>query len=172
MKNPAVRYGLLGAVVVIFYFLLLYVAKKEQFLNTWLQWASMLLYVFFMAESAEEDMALHGQSRDFRELVRAPFITFLLINLGYWLFYYGLHLADPSLLYAEMLMEKNALQAELQAGAGDPDHANRLRERVQELEHLLQSGVQQSLAPIITRMGMGAVGGFAVAAGVVAIKQR
>lgn len=171
MKNPAIRYGLLGAMAVIFYFALLYVARKELFLNPWFQWASMAIYVVFMAKSATDDMHEHGQARDFREMVRAPFITFLLINLGYWLFYYGLHLYDPSLLYSEMLLEKNALQAQVQAGVGDPDQANRLRERVQELEHLLQTGVKQSLGPVITRMGMGTLGGFALAAGIVAIKR-
>lgn len=167
MKNPSLRYGLLGAVAVVFYFLLLYVAKKEQFFNPWLQWASMGIYVLFMARAAREDRAQHGTARDFREMVRAPFVTFLLINLGYWLFYYGLHLYDPSLLYAEMLMEKNTLEAQLSAGAGDPQQANQLRERVQELQHLMQTGVQQSLAPIVTRMCMGAIGGFMLAAGVV-----
>lgn len=167
MKNPSLRYGLLGAVAVVFYFLLLYVAKKEQFFNPWIQWASMGIYVLFMARAAREDRAQHGTARDFREMVRAPFVTFLLINLGYWLFYYGLHLYDPSLLYAEMLMEKNTLEAQLSAGAGDPQQANQLRERVQELQHLMQTGVQQSLAPIVTRMCMGAIGGFMLAAGVV-----
>ncbi|HMX39418.1 MAG TPA: hypothetical protein PK971_00090 [Saprospiraceae bacterium] len=172
MKNSAVRYGLLGAVAVVFYFVLLYVARKDQFLNPWFQWASMVIYLVFMVKSADEDMRQRGQARDFREMVRSPFVTFLLINLGYWLFYYGLHLYDPSLLYDEMLLEKNALQAQLQAGAGDPDQANRLRERVQELEHLLQTGVKQSLGPVITRMGMGALGGFALAAGIVAIRRK
>lgn len=167
MKNPAIRYGLLGAVAVVFYFLLLYVAQKEQFLSPWLQWASMGIYVLFMARAAREDRSQHGTARDFREMVRPPFVTFLLINLGYWLFYYGLHLYDPSLLYAEMLLEKNALEAQLNAGAGDPQQANQLRERVQELQHLLQTGVTQSLGPVLTRMCMGAIGGFILAAGVV-----
>jgi len=167
MKNPSTRYGLLGAAAVIFYFLLLYVAKKELFLNPWFQWASMGIYVLFMWRTMRDDAAAHGTARDFREMVRAPFVTFLIINLGYWLFYYGLHLYDPSLLYAEMLLEKNNLEAQLTAGAGDPQQANQLRERVQELQHLLQTGVSQSLAPIVTRMGMGAIGGFMLAAGVV-----
>ncbi len=167
MKNPSIRYGLLGALAVMFYFLLLYVAKKEQFINPWLQWASMGIYVLFMARAAREDRTQHGTNRDFREMVRTPFVTFLLINLGYWLFYYGLHLADPSMLYAEMLLEKTALEAQLNAGAGDPQQANQLRERVQELQHLLQTGVTQSLGPILTRMCMGALGGFALSAGVV-----
>ena len=167
MKNPAIRYGLLGAVAVVFYFLLLYVAKKEQFINPWLQWASMGIYVLFMARAAREDRTQHGTNRDFREMVRAPFVTFLLINLGYWLFYYGLHLADPSMLHAEMLLEKTTLEGQLNAGAGDPQQANQLRERVQELQHFLQTGATQSLGPILTRMCIGALGGFALSAGVV-----
>jgi len=169
MKNPSIRYGLLGAAAVVFYFMLLYVAKKEQFLNPALQWASLVIYLLFMWRAAREDCAAHGADRDFREIVRSPFVVFLLINLGYWLFYYGLHLADPSLLHAEMLMEKTGLEAQISAGVGDPEQANRLRERVQELQNLLQSNVAQSLAPVLTRMCMGALGGFVLSAAVASI---
>jgi hypothetical protein len=45
---------------------------------------------------------MNGSARDFRELVRIPFITFLITNLCFWLFDYGLHLYDSSLTAMEL----------------------------------------------------------------------
>jgi hypothetical protein len=169
MSNPSIRYGLLGAVVVVFYFAVLYFSKPEHFLQPALQWASMVFYLFFMYKAAQEDCATKGTNRDFREILRTPFIVFLLINLGYWLFYYGLHLAFPSLIQAEMGLELEGLKSQLEAGLGDPEQANRFRERIQALETTIQSPGVQPLGPIITRMCMGALGGFALSAGIAAI---
>ena len=169
MKNPALKYGLLGAIAIVFYFSLLYISKKEHFLSPLLQWGSMVMYLFFMYKAAQEDCAEKGTSRDFREILRTPFTVFLLINLGYWLFYYGLHLADPSLIQTEMGIELSGLKAQLSAGLGDPEQANRYRERMQELETAIQNPGVQPLGPIITRMFMGALCGFGLAAGIAAV---
>lgn len=169
MKNPAIKYGLLGAVTIIFYFALLYISNKEHFLSPLLQWGSMAMYLFFMYKAAQEDCAEHGTDRDFREILRTPFTVFLLINLGYWLFYYGLHLADPGLIQIEMGVELSGLKEQLAAGLGDPEQANRFRERILELEKTIQTPGVQPLGPIITRMFIGALGGFGIAAGIAAI---
>ncbi|MBK6929582.1 MAG: DUF4199 domain-containing protein [Saprospirales bacterium] len=167
MKNAGLRNGLLGGVVVVFYFALLYVANKEAFLNTGLQWASMGFYLLFMYRAARADCAQYGSRRDFREILRTPFIVFILINLFYWLFYYGLHLADPDLVRLELLAEKQMYQSHLIRGAGDPQQANQLREQIAEVDKALLRPVQP-LGPVITRMAMGALGGFALSAGIAA----
>lgn len=167
--TPGIRYGFLGGIVVAFYFLILYLAKQNLFLSPLLQWGSMVVYLFFMWQASREDCAVNGTSRDFRELIRTPFMTFLLINLCYWLFYYGLHLFDPSLLQAEMTMELNMLKGQLSEGLGDPEQANKYRERIQEMEKALQAPQPQPLGPVVFRMFIGAIGGFALAAGVAAI---
>lgn len=163
--TPSIRYGLFGAAVVVFYFALLYVAKQNLFLSPLLQWGSLVFYLFFMWLAVRDDNVAHGADRDFRQRVRAPFVVFLLINLGYWLFYYGLHLYDPSLLQAEMNLELRMLKDQLAAGLGDPEMANQYRERIQDLERSIQSPQAQPLGPVLSRMCMGAVGGFALAAG-------
>ena len=167
MKNIAVRYGVLGGVVVVFYFLLVYVAKKEAFLNPWLQWSAMIFYVLFMYQAAREDCALNGTKRDFREIIRTPFIVFILINLFYWLFYYGLHLWDTDLVRMELLAEKQAYRTQIMQGTGDPQQANQIRERIADVDKALESPIQP-LGPVLTRMAMGAIGGFGLSAGIAA----
>lgn len=169
MKIPSFKYGLLGGVVVMFYFLILYVIKTEHFFSPFLQWGSMFFYLFFMYKAAQEDCAAHGIDRDFRELLRSPFVVFLLINLVYWLFYYGLHLYDGGLVLAELDMERKSLQSQLTAGLGDPEQSNLFRERIAALDSLMLNPSTQPLGPIITRMCIGSIGGFILAAGIAGI---
>jgi hypothetical protein len=168
-SNPGIRYGLLGGAVVVIYFLVLYVIKPAFFLSPLLQWGSMGFYLLFMWQAAKTDCEAKGISRDFREILRVPFVTFLLINLCYWIFYYALHLFDTGLVQAEMTIEMNTISAQIQAGVGDPQQANVLRERLAELDKLLETPPPQPLGPVVTRMFIGALGGFGLAAGIAAI---
>lgn len=168
MKNNILQNGLLGGITVVFYFALLYTVGKETLLNPWLQWASMGFYAAFMYRAAKADCEAHGTARDFRAVLRTPFAVFILINLGYWMFYYGLHLADLELVRMELLAEKASYQAMLDKGVGDPEQANRIREGLQELDKALENPVQP-LGPVVTRMAIGALGGFALAAAIAAL---
>lgn len=167
MSNPIQKYGWLGGAVVIFYFLIAYFSGRENFLNPVVQWLPMVIYVAMMYRAASEDVAANGIARDFRELSRTPFAVFLIINLCYWMFYYGLHLYDNQLLVLESAQQLANMKAELAAGTGDPERSNVLRQQIQILEN--QTEPQLPLAPIVMRMAMGAIGGFALAAGVVAV---
>ena len=169
MKNISVRYGLLGGVAVIFYFVILYVLRPTLFLNTGLQYASLLLYLLFMYRATREEVAINGTQRDFRAILRTPFIVFLLINVAYWVFYYALHLADPGMLQMETALDLAYKKEQLSAGLGDPQQANQLREQIQTLEREANQQQLQPLSPIIFRMAIGAIGGFVLAAGVAAL---
>lgn len=169
LSNTGVRYGLLGGAVVVFYFVLLYFVKPDLFLSPLLQWGSLGFYLVFMWQACKVDCAANGITRDFREILRTPFIVFLLINLCYWVFYYALHLFDPSLVQTEMVLEINGIKAQIEGGVGDPQQANILRERLGDLEKTLEAPPAQPLGPIVTRMFIGAVGGFGLAAAVAAI---
>jgi hypothetical protein len=125
-----------------------------------------------MWQASTEDCDVNGTERDFRDLVRTPFMAFLLVNLCYWLFYYGLHLYDPSLLQAEMGLELDMLKKQLAEGLGDPEQSNKFRERIQEIEKVMQSPQPQPLGPVMMRMSVGAIGGFGLAAGVAALVRR
>lgn len=166
MKNHGVKYGLMGGVTVVFYFAILYFVKKELFLNTWFYWGSMAIYLFFMWRAAKEDCAENGVVRSFREILRTPFIVFLLINLLFWLFWYTLHLADPELLKMEAAMKMDYLQQQLADGPGDPQMANQLREQIQLLE---KEGMTITMGAVFLQMGIGALGGFVLSAGISAI---
>jgi hypothetical protein len=169
ISHPGVKYGLLGGAVVVFYFLILFIIGPKLFLSPLLQWGSIGFYLVFMWQASRKDIEQNGSSRDFRELLRIPFVAFLLINLCYWLFYYALHLFDPGLNQIEMGMEMEHIKSQIAQGVGDPQIANNLRERMSELEKSMQNPVAMPLGPVLTRMCVGALGGFGLAAGVAAI---
>lgn len=154
---------------VVFYFALLYFSRKELFFNPWLQWTSLLIYLLCMYRAAREDVALHSGQRDFRTVIRTPFIVFLLINIAYWLFYYALHLADPALLQMETALDLAFKKQQLAAGLGDPQQANQLREQILALEREANQPQVQPVGPIIFRLAIGSIGGFLLAAGVAAL---
>lgn len=166
MRNHILQNGLLGGLVVVLYFALLYGLGRETFLHTALQWASLAFYLLFMYRAAKADDALNSSEREFRHQVRAPFAVFILINLAYWLFYYGLHLADPELVRQELLLQKASIEAQLSRGAGDPQWASQLREGLAEVNKAIENPVQP-LGPVLMRFGVGAIGGFVLAAFIV-----
>lgn len=169
MKDPGARYGLMGGVVVILFFALVYAVRKELFLNTFVQWGSLVIYLAFMWRAGLDDRTANGGERPFPLLVRAPFTAFVITNLLYWMFFYGLHLADPELVQLENQAQLTYLREQLAAGTGDPQQSNKLREQIQYLE---QPGSEViPLGPILLRFAIGALGGFVLAAGVVALQR-
>lgn len=171
MQAPSVRLGILGGIAVVFYFSILYFSNKALFLNPGLQWGALVIYLAFMYQAAVADCKLHGTERDFRELVRTPFLVFLLINFAYYLFFYTLHLADKSLIVMELDANIKMLQAQIQAGTGDPVEANNLRLQIADLEKI-KAAPTQPLGPVLMQMAQGAIGGFGLAAVIAAILRR
>ncbi len=162
MKNPGIRYGVLGGLAVVLYFFIFYYAQKSLFINPVVKWASMGIYLACMYQAAREDFALHGVDRDFPLLMRTPFLVFILINLAYYFFDYGIHLADPELLAMETKYRISVLQQQLVDGVGDPNEANSIREEIQSLQ---KEGGGIYLGEVLFRMAIGANGGFGLAAG-------
>jgi hypothetical protein len=168
-NNPIARYALIGSAVVVAYFTIIYLADKSLFINPVWQWLSMIFYMACMYGAAREDCAQNGTNRDFRAILRTPFIVFLLINLAYWLFYYALNLADPALLQLQTQEQIAYIREQLEAGTGDPQQANTLREQLQYLEN---AGMSLPVGPVFMRMALGAIGGFGLSAAIAAILRR
>lgn len=104
-------------------------------------------------------------------MLRTPFLVFILINLAYWLFYYGLHLFDKNLIVLELDANIRMLQSELSAGTGDPSTAHDLRLQIDQME-MLRRQPMQPLGPVLLQMAQGAIGGFALAAIIVSLNRR
>lgn len=166
-NNPGIRFGLLGGFSVVALYTLVYTVDKSSYHHTGLYYGSLIVYAWFMFLASRSDISVNGSARDFRELVRIPFITFLIINLCFWLFDYGLHLYDNSLTAMELQAALSRLKADLEGGTGDPQQANSIRDQIIGIENSLAHPARQPLGPVVTQMFIGALGGFALSAGIV-----
>lgn len=169
MQQPAIRYGLLGAFAVIIWFSIAYGIDKQLFLHPALQWGALLVYACCMYLAARAELHQAHAPVEFRQRTRTPFLVFLLINLAYWLLYYGLHLYDPALIQMELTQKMDYLQKMLDAGLGDPEQANQVRTQIQDLQKAIDKPLPQPLAPVVVQMLQGAIGGFVLAAGITAL---
>jgi hypothetical protein len=121
-----------------------------------------LVYLPFMWWAISAYMqGKNAATTNFRDMLRAPFLTFLVINLGFYLLLYSLYLYDPTLLQITTDREIAFFESELARGTGDPQRSNDLREKIQ---YLKTNGMQVPLGPFMLQMCMGAIGGFGLSA--------
>lgn len=155
------KQGVLGAIVVMVVMASSYFFSKTFYLSPALNWGILLLYVPFMWWSLNEFATNNPHINDFRTMLRSPFLTFVVINLGFYLLLYGLFLSDKELLSMLTQRELAFLEKELSNGTGDPQRANQIREQI---NYLKQNGMQMPLGPTLLQMCMGAMGGFGLSA--------
>ncbi len=155
------KHGVLGSVVVMAVMFTVYLASRSFYLSPILNWGILLLYVPFMWWSLKQFGNENQQINDFRTLLRPPFLTFIIINLGFYLLQYSLFLYDKELLNLLTVKELSFLENELKIGTGDPQRSNQIREQI---NYLKQHGMQMPLGPTLLQMCMGAVGGFGLSA--------
>jgi hypothetical protein len=155
------KYGIFGAIVVVGIMLGAYFFSKELYLNTALNWLILLVYVPFMWLSLQAFAKDLPSGLDFRVFLRPPFLTFVCINLGFYLLMYALFLSDSELLRITSQREIQFFEQELAAGTGDPTRSNELREK---LNYLRANGMQMPLGPLLLQMCLGAIGGFGLSA--------
>lgn len=161
MKNPAIKYGILGFIAVGLYYLLVFSLGRETYLNPFVQWAVMLVYVALMWKAITEQRAAWDNKIDFKMALRSAFIVFLFCNLAFYLFDYGANFYDPELLQMKSDQMAGILQEQLDRGVGDPQEANEIRQNIKALK---EHADENTLGPVFLRMSIGAIGGFVLAA--------
>ena len=155
------KYGLIGALVVVGVMGGLYLVDKHLYLSPLTNWLILLAYIPFMWWALTDFMAKHPDTTEIRTMIRPGFLTFILINLGFYLLLYSLFLYDKELLAITTNQEIQFFEGEIARGTGDPQKANELREKIQYLQ---SNGMQVALGPILMQMCTGAIGGFGLSA--------
>jgi hypothetical protein len=155
------KHGIIGAIVVVSVMASIYIANKELYLNPWVNWLILFLYVPYMWLAIRDFMRAHPETKEIRTIIRPAFLTFILINLGFYLLLYGLFLSDQELLQITSSREIQYFENELKQGVGDPQKANELRDQIQ---YLKTHGMKMPLGHLLLQMCMGAIGGFSLSA--------
>lgn len=95
--NPGLKYGVIAGIVTIIYFTAFYWVNPALMLHWSVFYASLLFYLGAMFLAVREQRRAQHGALTFQEGLRTAFSTYLMANLLYYAFYYGLHQYDPNL---------------------------------------------------------------------------
>ena len=154
MAIKAVKYGVIGGILTVLVYTVMYAVNKEWLLSAGLHWSSLLIYLAAMIYTA--DLALKAGLTDFKGILKPVFICFLVANLIYYLYYYILTVGiDPGLaeMQVQQMLDK---MEELQGGPIDP-------------EKMKQRGL---LSSYVFSYFQGALGGFILSAIIALAKKQ
>ncbi len=98
MKNIAVKYGLFAGLATILYFLGFYYWDKAVMLEPWVSWSSVLFIVVAMVMAIHATRRQAGQKIEFRQALRAAFLTGVIANVAFYVFYYLIMQSDAELV--------------------------------------------------------------------------
>ena len=102
-RKISLKYGLIAGGIVVLYFLLFYFLDKESMLKIWVAYSSILIYVIFMGKAVSDQRNLREDIISFRDAISVAFLTFIIANVSYYIFYFFILKSDPELL--EMLKQ-------------------------------------------------------------------
>lgn len=101
MKNSIIKYGILGGVSVVAYFLAFYFFDSQWMFHPLVNWGSVLIYLVFMTLAGRQDRIPYEGAYPFKNALRTTFATFALISVIYYVFNYLLFKLDPTLLITQ-----------------------------------------------------------------------
>ena len=80
------------------YFLLFYFLDKPSMVKMWVAASSLIIYTVFMAKAVNDQRALQEDIISFREAISVAFLTFIIANAVYCVFYFFIMKSDPELV--------------------------------------------------------------------------
>jgi hypothetical protein len=141
------KYGLIAGGSVVLYFLLFYFLDKESMLKMWVTASSILFYVFFMAKAVSDQRKLQEGIISFRNAISVAFLTLIIANVVYYIFYFFIIKSDPELV---IILKQNYLDF-YQKMLSNQDPA--------EIEKSFE-GFEINLPFVLLRFAQGAIIGF------------
>ena len=141
-RKISLKYGLMAGGSVVLYFLLFYFLDKQSMLKMWVAYSSILFYVIFMAKSVSDQRNLFEDIISFRDAISVAFLSFIIANVIYYVFYFFIIKSDPELL--EMLKESTI------------DFYQKMGQDTAEIEKKFEVG----FSSIFLGFARGAIGGF------------
>lgn len=111
-QNRGIKYGLIAGGVTVAIYLLFYVIDKELIFNSFLNWASVGLYLAVAWKAVDDERQAIGAKIEFQQALKVGFTVFVVANLVYYLYYYLLHgLVDPELEEVQRSVMRSTLEA-------------------------------------------------------------
>lgn len=155
MYKNSLLFGAVAGALTIGTYLAAYYSSKPFVFAPWLIYGTYLYYVAAMYFSASRTRDLTEGPFTWREALRPAFLTFVVANTIYYIFYYFLHQSDPSLAVIQKDIMREALPK-----LTTPEQ---LRESMEKLE---QSDFRLTPGAAFLGWAQGAIFGFMLAAAI------
>ncbi|MEQ8706486.1 MAG: DUF4199 domain-containing protein [Phaeodactylibacter sp.] len=111
-QNRGVKYGIIAGGITVGIYLLFYLINKELVFNSFLNWATVGLYLAIAWKSIDDERQALGGKLEFQQALKVGFTVFVVANLVYYLYYYLLHgVFDPGLEEVQRAVMSETLEA-------------------------------------------------------------
>jgi len=146
-RKISLKYGQIAGGSVVLYFLLFYLLDKEIMLKIWVAASSMLIYLFFMAKAVNDQRKLQENIISFREAISVAFLTLIIANVIYYIFYFFIIKSDSELV---VILNQNYIDYYQKIFSG---------QNPAEIEKSFE-GFEVNLSFVLLRFAQGAIIGF------------
>ncbi|MCR9100459.1 MAG: DUF4199 domain-containing protein [bacterium] len=111
-QNRGVKYGTIAGGITVGIYLLFYLINKELVFNSFLNWATVGLYLAIAWKAIDDERQAIGGKLEFQQALKVGFTVFVVANLVYYLYYYLLHgVFDPGLEEVQRSVMSETLEA-------------------------------------------------------------
>ncbi|MDX1665981.1 MAG: DUF4199 domain-containing protein [Saprospiraceae bacterium] len=157
MNNLVLKYGLLGGLATVAYYLLFYFIDQRWMLSPWVAWSAMLFYPVAMVLALRQDRSQSDGPYAFKQGLRTGFAVYVIADVIYYAFYFVLFkYVDPGLVDVQQEMFLESL--ENNPNLFGETNVENLRRQFQQSEYKLTVG------SVLQSLGLGLIGGFLIAA--------
>lgn len=150
------RYGIEAGVVTVLLLLLAYFVDKKLMLSAGVYWGTLAVYLFAMVRAVEAVRRDLGETAALKQLVRPAFVTYLVANVFFYLFYYGMCNADAGLQEALRLQQQDYLHWAI-AQVKEPSQQKQFQDA---LDQLAGQDMRPRAGETLLNMARGAAFGF------------
>ena len=161
MKNKSVLFGSIAGLLTVLLFVVIYLIDKPQVFSPWVAYSPILLYIGAMYMAAVKTSEETEGPFPWKDALRVAFLTYLVANAWFYIFYYVVHQADPSLAVLQKEIMREALPMFTEPA--------KLPEAYKQLD---EQNFQISLGQALLGWAQSAILGFGLAALVALVTRR
>lgn len=161
MQKNSLLYGSVAGLLTIAVYLAAYASDKNLIFKPWIGYGTYLFYIVAMYYVAVKTRDLTEDAFPWKEALRTAFLTFLVANTVYYLFYYFLHQSDP-----ELAAIQKELVREMLPKISSPEQLKESMKALESDDFRLRPG------QALLGWAQGAIFGFALAAAIAVITKR
>jgi|AntRauTorckE5430_2_1112549.scaffolds.fasta_scaffold00751_8 hypothetical protein len=164
-QNRGVKYGIIAGGITVGIYLLFYFFNKELVFNSFLNWATVGLYLAIAWKAIDDERDALGGKLEFQQALKVGFTVFVVANLVYYFYYYFLHgVFDPGLEEVQRAVMSETLEARKEMISEEQYKAFK--------ESLVGDGLQVGLQNTLLTYARSLIGYFLISLGLAALASR